>query len=97
MIAYRKEEDLLHLEKAQDIRDYCQVTWTSENTFSYSIEKDGRKLLILVNLGDQEWTYSLKQPARLAIAHPHVYTREQQISQREFTIPAYSWILVVQA
>ena len=97
MIAYRKEEDLLHLEKAQDIRDYCQVTWTSENTFSYSIEKDGRKLLILVNLGDQEWTYSLKQPARLAIAHPYVYTREQQISQREFTIPAYSWILVEQA
>ena len=67
------------------------------STFTYSIEKDGRKLLILVNLGEQEWTYWLKQPARLAIAHPHVYTKEQQVSQREFTIPAHGWILVEQA
>ncbi|MFR9120795.1 MAG: hypothetical protein ACLVJN_10270 [Streptococcus parasanguinis] len=52
LIAYRKEEELLRFDKAQDIRDYCQVTWISEKTFSYSIEKDGRKLLILVNLGD---------------------------------------------
>ena len=97
LIAYRKEEELLRFDKAQDIRDYCQVTWISEKTFSYSIEKDGRKLLILVNLGDQEWTYRLKQSARLAIAYPHVYGREQGLSQEEFTVPGHGWILVEQA
>ena len=97
LIAYRKEEELLRLVNAQDIRDYCQVTWTSEKTFSYSIEKDGRKLLILVNLGDQEWTYRLKQSARLTIAYPHVYGREQGLSQEEFTVPGHGWILVEQA
>ena len=97
LIAYRKEEELLRFDKAQDIRDYCQVTWISEKTFSYSIEKDGRKLLILVNLGDQEWTYRLKQSARLAIAYPHVYGRKQELSQEEFTVPAHGWILVEQA
>ena len=97
LIAYRKEEELLRFYKAQDIRDYCQVTWISERTFSYSIEKDGRKLLILVNLGDQEWTYRLKQSARLAIAYPHVYGREQGLSQEEFTVPGHGWILVEQA
>ena len=97
LIAYRKKEELLRLVNAQAIRDYCQVTWTSVNTFSYSIEKDGRKLLILVNLGDQEWTYRLKQSAKLAISYPHVYGREQELSQEEFTIPAHGWILVEQA
>ena len=67
------------------------------NTFSYSIEKDGRKLLILVNLGEQEWTYRLKQSAKLVISYPHVYGREQELSQEEFTIPAHGWILVEQA
>ena len=97
LITYRKKEELLRFDKAQNIRDYCQVTWISEKTFSYSIEKDGRKLLILVNLGDQEWTYRLKQSARLAIAYPHVYGREQELSQEEFTVPAHGWILVEQA
>ena len=66
-------------------------------TFSYSIEKDGRKLLILVNLGDQEWSYRLKQPAKLAISYPHIYGGDQNISQEEFTVPGHGWILVEQA
>ena len=97
LITYRKKEELLRFDKAQNIRDYCQVTWISEKTFSYSIEKDSRKLHILVNLGDQEWTYRLKQSARLAIAYPHVYGREQKLSQEEFTVPGHGWILVEQA
>jgi hypothetical protein len=51
----------------------------------------------LVNLGDQEWTYRLKQSAKLAIAYPHVFGREQELYQEEFTVPGHGWILVEQA
>ena len=86
-----------HDQHVNDIGNVWRCLLYTSKTFSYSIEKDGRKLLILVNLGDQEWTYRLKQSARLAIAYPHVYGRKQELSQEEFTVLAHGWILVEQA
>ncbi len=43
VIAYRKGKSSFAL--GSRYTNYCQVTWISERTFSYSIERDGRKLL----------------------------------------------------
>ena len=94
LIAYRKSQPLLRLRKGQEIRDYCDLKWLSDHHFIYTIEKDRKKLTILVNIGDQEITYQQPSDSQLLFAYPHANLQTPIPKGKDLSLSAHSWILL---
>ena len=97
LIAYRKSQPLLRLRKGLEIRDFCDLKWLSDHHFIYTIEKDRKKITILVNIGDQEITYQHASDSQLLFAYPQAKLHTPIPKGKELSLSAHSWILLYEA
>lgn len=66
----------------------------SDHHFIYTIEKDRKKITILVNIGDQEMTYHQPNDSQLLFAYPQAKLQTSIPKGKELSLSAHSWILL---
>ena len=94
LIAYRKQQDLLHLTSFEQIDKQVSFVWLDKQVLAMDVTGHSQEIRVIMNFGSRAYTYHNDVKQKLRVQYPKVYPMDQEHKKKMIRLPEQSLIVL---